>query len=88
MSSVVLQLIALGIVDVENFDFMNKPSEEAISASLNELELLGAIKKVTDESQANDQNSNKKRLLTVKYELTAIGKKVNKWNILYFGICF
>ena len=56
---------------------MNKPSEEAISASLNELELLGAIKKVTDESNTNDQNVNKKRLITIKYELTAIGKKVN-----------
>jgi HrpA-like RNA helicase len=67
----------LGINDIENFDFMNKPSEEAISASLNELELLGAIKKVTDESHTNDQNVNKKRLITIKYELTAIGKKVN-----------
>ena len=69
LSSVILQLVALGINDVENFDFMSKPSEETIAASINELELLGALKKKADETisnylNSNDQNANKKRLLS------------------------
>ena len=43
--SVVLQLIALGIRDVVNFDFMSKPSDECLEAALCDLELLGAITK-------------------------------------------
>lgn len=92
LSSVLLQLIALGIDDVENFDFMSKPSEEAILSSLNKLELLGAIKKSADHSQHlnghssstnghNHDESNKKKLLSVKYELTAIGKKMAQFPL-------
>jgi HrpA-like RNA helicase len=43
--SVALQLIALGIDDLTTFDFINKPSAESLQAALDELELLGAIKK-------------------------------------------
>jgi len=86
LSSVILQLVALGINDVENFDFMSKPSEETIAASINELELLGALKKKADETisnylNSNDQNANKKRLLSVKYDLTDIGKKMAQFPL-------
>jgi len=81
-----LQLVALGINDVENFDFMSKPSEETVSASINELELLGALKKKADETINNYlnltiQSANKKRLLSVKYELTDIGKKMAQFPL-------
>jgi ATP-dependent RNA helicase DHX33 len=43
LSSVVLQLLALGIQDPANFDFMDKPPPELVQAAMNELHLLGAI---------------------------------------------
>ncbi|KAK2146555.1 hypothetical protein LSH36_600g01084 [Paralvinella palmiformis] len=43
LSSVILQLLALGIEDVLNFDFMDKPSKESLENAVNQLELLGAV---------------------------------------------
>ncbi|XP_062572851.1 ATP-dependent RNA helicase DHX33-like [Saccostrea cucullata] len=43
LSSVVLQLLALGISDIVNFDFMDKPSAESIIAAVHQLHNLGAV---------------------------------------------
>ena len=43
LASVVLQLLAMGITDVLNFDFMDKPSPEALNSAVEQLHLLGAI---------------------------------------------
>ncbi|XP_072041884.1 ATP-dependent RNA helicase DHX33-like [Amphiura filiformis] len=43
LSSVVLQLMALGIKDVVHFDFMDPPSEESLESAVKQLQLLGAI---------------------------------------------
>lgn len=48
LASVLLQLIALGINDVENFDFMDKPDENAIQKALEQLSLLEAVEKQQD----------------------------------------
>ncbi|XP_077361727.1 ATP-dependent RNA helicase DHX33 isoform X1 [Festucalex cinctus] len=45
LASVMLQLMALGIQDVMNFDFMSKPSPDAIRSAVEHLELLGAVEK-------------------------------------------
>uniref|UniRef100_A0A8C6TTN0 ATP-dependent RNA helicase DHX33 n=1 Tax=Neogobius melanostomus TaxID=47308 RepID=A0A8C6TTN0_9GOBI len=45
LAGVMLQLMALGIPDVTNFDFMSKPSPEAVSSAMEHLELLGAVQK-------------------------------------------
>ncbi|XP_033955530.1 ATP-dependent RNA helicase DHX33 [Pseudochaenichthys georgianus] len=45
LSSVMLQLMALGVPDVMNFDFMSKPSPEAVHSAVNHLELLGAVER-------------------------------------------
>ncbi|XP_061608119.1 ATP-dependent RNA helicase DHX33 isoform X3 [Phyllopteryx taeniolatus] len=45
LASVMLQLMALGIQDVMNFDFMSKPSPEAICFAVEHLELLGAVER-------------------------------------------
>ncbi|KAM8899844.1 ATP-dependent RNA helicase DHX33 isoform 1-T1 [Spinachia spinachia] len=45
LAGVMLQLMALGIPDVMNFDFMSKPSPEAVRSALEHLELLGALEK-------------------------------------------
>ncbi|XP_071078637.1 ATP-dependent RNA helicase DHX33-like isoform X1 [Haliotis cracherodii] len=45
LSSVVLQMLALGISDIIKFDFMDKPSIESIVCALDNLILLGAIEK-------------------------------------------
>lgn len=47
LSSVVLQLLALGISDIVNFDFMDKPSTESIIAAVHQLHNLGAVVKET-----------------------------------------
>ncbi len=43
LSSVVLQLLALGISNILEFDFMDPPSEESLVRALEQLYLLGAI---------------------------------------------
>lgn len=48
LASVMLQLIALGINDVERFDFMDKPDDGAIQKALAQLGLLGAVEKQQD----------------------------------------
>lgn len=45
LAGVMLQLMALGIPDVMNFDFMSKPSSEAVRSAMEHLELLGAVEK-------------------------------------------
>ncbi|KAM4546856.1 ATP-dependent RNA helicase DHX33 isoform 2-T2 [Fundulus diaphanus] len=45
LAGVMLQLMALGIPDVMNFDFMSKPSPEAIRSAVEHLELLGALER-------------------------------------------
>ncbi|XP_041354256.1 ATP-dependent RNA helicase DHX33-like [Gigantopelta aegis] len=45
LSSIVLQLLALGITDIVNFDFMDKPSVESIVNALDQLHRLGAVEK-------------------------------------------
>ncbi|XP_053298290.1 ATP-dependent RNA helicase DHX33 [Pleuronectes platessa] len=45
LASVMLQLMALGIPDVMNFDFMSKPSPEAVHSAVEHLELLGALER-------------------------------------------
>ncbi|KAK3583916.1 hypothetical protein CHS0354_033701 [Potamilus streckersoni] len=45
LASVVLQLLAMHITDVAAFDFMDKPSPEAVKKALEQLELLSAVEK-------------------------------------------
>ena len=43
LSSVLLQLLALGVRDVLSFDFMDKPSADQLSDAFQQLVLLGAV---------------------------------------------
>ncbi|XP_062470909.1 ATP-dependent RNA helicase DHX33 [Pezoporus occidentalis] len=45
LSSVMLQLLALRIPNVLTFDFMSKPSPEAIQAAIEQLVLMGAVER-------------------------------------------
>ncbi|XP_071798276.1 ATP-dependent RNA helicase DHX33-like isoform X1 [Asterias amurensis] len=45
LANVVLQLLALNIRDVLNFDFMDPPSKESLRSALDQLKLLGALDK-------------------------------------------
>lgn len=46
LSSAILQLLAIG-VNIENFDFIDKPPKEAIEVAFKQLKQLGAIKTFT-----------------------------------------
>ena len=75
--SVALQLIAMGINDLVDFDFISKPSVEAMTKALNDLELLGAIRKFfKDNNMEHNDSVNKKRITAIKYELTEMGRKM------------
>ena len=43
MSSVILQLMTVGVKDVEKFDFLERPPSDALDCALRLLKLLGAI---------------------------------------------
>ena len=85
LTSVALQLIALGISDILNFDFMSKPSNECLEAALNDLELLGAIRKQNVEKVAPVENGMQAPIKKLKtsslYELTDIGKKMSQFPL-------
>ncbi|KFQ30629.1 Putative ATP-dependent RNA helicase DHX33, partial [Merops nubicus] len=49
LASVILQLLALRIPNVLTFDFMSKPSPDAIQAAVEQLELLGAVEQKEDQ---------------------------------------
>ncbi|NXT79966.1 DHX33 helicase, partial [Zapornia atra] len=49
LSSVVLQLLALKVPNVLTFDFMSKPSPDAIQAAIEQLDLLGAVERKNDQ---------------------------------------
>ncbi|XP_048374945.1 ATP-dependent RNA helicase DHX33 [Sphaerodactylus townsendi] len=49
LASVMLHLLALRIPNVLTFDFMSKPSPEAIQAAIEQLALLGAVERKDDQ---------------------------------------
>ncbi|CAM4572985.1 unnamed protein product [Lepidochelys olivacea] len=49
LASVMLQLLALRIPNVLTFDFMSKPSPDAIQAAIEQLDLLGAVDRKEDQ---------------------------------------
>ncbi|KAG9281718.1 putative ATP-dependent RNA helicase DHX33 [Astyanax mexicanus] len=49
LAGVVLQLLALGVPDVLNFDFMSKPSPESMRMAVEQLDLLGAVERKDDQ---------------------------------------
>ncbi|KAK2537564.1 Dhx33 [Columba guinea] len=49
LASVMLQLLALKVPNVLNFDFMSKPSPDAIQAAIDQLDLLGAVERKGDQ---------------------------------------
>ena len=57
LASVVLQLMALGISNVQNFDFMDCPSDVTMEGAMNQLEILGAVVKRKSESKVTLKHS-------------------------------
>ena len=51
LSSVVLQLMALGVNKLQHFDFMDCPSGETMDSAMNQLEILGALVKGKNEAK-------------------------------------
>ena len=51
LASVSLQLMALGITDILRFDFLDQPPQEAIENALEQLVLLGAVRKSSNGHQ-------------------------------------
>ncbi|XP_069470700.1 ATP-dependent RNA helicase DHX33 [Ambystoma mexicanum] len=49
LASVMLQLLAIRIPNILTFDFMSKPSPEAVRAAIEQLKLLGAVEQKEDQ---------------------------------------
>ncbi|XP_048042754.1 ATP-dependent RNA helicase DHX33 [Megalobrama amblycephala] len=49
LASVILQLLALGVPDVLNFDYMSKPSPESMRTAVEQLSILGAVDRKDDQ---------------------------------------
>lgn len=93
LDGIILQMISIGIKEINTFDFLEKPDEGRIKAALTNLLNLKAIKStltldniqtasnVNQEASLNkkksmDSSSDDDRLMTLSYELTAVGKKL------------
>lgn len=48
IATVILHLMSLGITDVANFDFLDRPPQDAIENALEQLIVLGAVRKDSD----------------------------------------
>ncbi|XP_071838342.1 ATP-dependent RNA helicase DHX33-like [Apostichopus japonicus] len=51
LANVVLQLLALNVKDVLNFDFMDPPSKESLEKAIDQLHLLGAVEENKEGAQ-------------------------------------
>ena len=51
LASVLLNLLAIGVPNAEDFDFMDRPYPDAIQASLQTLQWLGAVKRIETSTQ-------------------------------------
>ena len=43
ISTVILQMLSIGISDISKFDFLDPPPQDAVEGALRQLHLLGAI---------------------------------------------
>ena len=70
LSNTLLQMMAIGVDDVKTFDFMDRPSKNAMSVALDELAILGAI----------TENSGKQYLTSLgkKMSYFPLGPKLSK----------
>ena len=67
LSSVLLQLLAMGIKNILSFEFMDQPPEESLIAALEELVLLKAVSKEESEEET--------------LQLTPLGKKMSSFPL-------
>ena len=91
LSSVALQLLALGVKNILTFDFMSPPPEDSLLRAVEELYLLGAVEKEDRKKENittlmdNNNRENKKREEERKKEeeedyslqLTPLGEKLS-----------
>ncbi|AWB67728.1 ATP-dependent RNA helicase HrpA [Saccharobesus litoralis] len=77
LASVILQMLALGLGDIEAFPFVQPPDSRSINDGVNLLLELGAVKKAHDKRQSKQA----KRGRSSQYELTTIGKQIAKLPI-------
>lgn len=67
LSSIILQMIAIGIRDVKSFDFVDPPPPENIECSLSQLKTMNAIETITTDNREDHRE---------QYNLTPIGTKM------------
>lgn len=76
LSNVLLQLMAIGIRDVANFDFVDQPAKENMDVSLESLLSMKAIKKVRPSETVATDNSSAPSSSPDLYQLTEIGRQM------------
>ena len=67
LTNVILQMISMGVHNVEKFDFLEPPPQDAIEGALRQLILLGAIECVDDNGDVQAKELGK------TFSLTAVG---------------
>jgi len=67
ISNVILQLMAIGVGEVVNFDFFDAPSKKTIECAIDELTLLGAINKNSESGS--------------KLKLTSLGRQMSSFPL-------
>lgn len=78
LASVILQLTALRLGDMEQFPFVQPPQSRDISAGVKMLEELQAVKRVKDNNHRNSGNNNKGAAPDGALRLTAIGRSMSR----------
>ena len=79
IATVILHLMALGITDVANFDFLDRPPQDAIENALEQLIVLGAVRKGSDCYEV-------RRIYCVYYRVYQMGRAGNiAYNLGIFG---
>ena len=89
LSSVVLQLMALGIQDVTAFEFLDAPLAQAIQNAVEQLSLLGAIDQEKSEVRERCNLSSINRTMSLSsfkmklfiFQLTNLGRKMARFPL-------
>uniref|UniRef100_A0A6G1SDI1 RNA helicase n=1 Tax=Aceria tosichella TaxID=561515 RepID=A0A6G1SDI1_9ACAR len=77
LDGVILQMISIGIKNLNNFDFLERPEDDRLKAALVNLLSLKAIKPDSDSMVSH----NSQQLLNLSYDLTPIGKRLSAFPL-------
>lgn len=85
LASVILKMVSIGLKDIENFPFIDKPDTKSLKNGLQQLKEIGAFKTVEPQKTQNKTQQteleNKTKSIVGNHKITKLGLKIAKMPI-------